>query len=311
MKFIVPIGKGGVGKSTSAVSLGLHYSRQIPTVVFDYDGGNSIQDVLVLKEKEWSHNQLHHLRENFYFSIIQPKDFKSISEFDKGKKRERYWNQFDEFEGLIPYHDMVSEFWGLVTAIDEVSKLTNLTKMYFEAKQNGVELCVIDVEPTGGLERSLKSGIVMAQRLQRLKKIKFVVKPIVKGLGWNDVLTFLDGPFMDNIDYYVPRMEEAIELFRNACFFIVCNPQEGTVNETDKTKRVINKIGGQVGGYIINNVRLGEPDVASQIQRVYRKAKSLPVVEVHHDSSLYVAKDIGARYEALFKMGEHLHNSLF
>jgi len=115
MKFIIPIGKGGVGKSKSAVSLGLYYSREVPTGVFDYDGGNSVQDVLVLKEQDWKHNDLHHLRENFYFSIIQPKEFNSVTELED---REEYWRQFEEFEGLVPYHDMASEFWGLVTSVD-------------------------------------------------------------------------------------------------------------------------------------------------------------------------------------------------
>lgn len=116
MQIHIFCGKGGVGKTNSAVALALLFSQQgKKTAIVDYDGGHSVKNTLGL-DREVAVNTVQEVEPNLHISVIENTDYVSIAESrGQGESLDKYLKQFPADLGILPLADMVNAFFGVPT----------------------------------------------------------------------------------------------------------------------------------------------------------------------------------------------------
>jgi len=306
MNVTIFAGKGGVGKSTSAVAYALQKAKKSRNLIIDYDGGHSIPTVLSLENKNHKSNKIILTKiKNINIALIDLIKFQPIKEIKKQKKSiEEYLSQFKADYGIVPFCDMITSFFGAPTDITSVSCFASLIDVYHKAKRQKIDNIVIDVEPTAGLERLLNSTESITKSMKNLQKIGLIALTAV-GTVWPDIKTYLKGDYIKNAEIYAKRLNDTAKALENANYFLVCNPEKSPVDEMQEVKGIISNYNGKIIGYIINNIR-GESYEKKQIQRVNKQADNLPIIEIKHDlrlcdsnskSRLIALKEAGALFQ--------------
>ncbi len=298
-------GKGGVGKTTTNVSLGLYSAvrQNKKTGIIDYDGGHSVKNVLGV-DTDISPNQVHQIRENLSVIVIEHKPFRDIgSAKQQGWSMQVYLEQFPDDLGIVPFADMLQEFFGVPTDVHGAEKFALLVQAICLFEQQEFEEVYIDVEPTAGLERLLLKADAMERSLRNLQKTGwFTLKAL--GTKWPDVAAYIQGDYIKYAHRYTSNIARAVRYIRNALFLIVCTPESGPVRQTFEVRTIIETFGGAVRGCIVNNIR-GESHEDKNIALLENHA--LPIVRIKRASSIHGEKKIHA---ALLYIGEEI-NHLF
>lgn len=286
MEIKIFAGKGGVGKSTSAVAYALNKAETSGVSLVDYDGGHSLKRVLGVGDNEFPANVLHSAKiRNLSLAVIDPLRFVPIINFKEGGGEiQGYLNQFKGDEGLIPFCDMINAFFGAPTDISSVSKFASLIKVYYQALEQTREQLILDVEPTAGLERLLSSSDSIARSIQNLQRMGWATLKIL-GAKWPDIAEYLRGEYITNADRYTERMTGVADALKDAGYLLVTVPERSPVDQLEDVEEIVSSYGGRVLGYVVNNVR-GEVHESLQIQRVYDLAEGRPVIKVRHDVRL-------------------------
>jgi len=299
MEITIFAGKGGVGKSTLAAAYALSKSETQKTLLLDYDGGHSLSRVLALSQQFSSNEECKTDIKNLSLAVVDDISFMPISKAQaEDVKIGRYLAQFPGDFGLVPFCDMAMEFFGLPTDIPTVAKFASLTKLYFEAYY--IKQFVIDVEPTAGLKRLLNNTETIGRSLYNLSKIGYL-KLMALNATWPDIGAFLEGEYMLDVDYYMDRAKKITEALRQAKYMLVSVPESGPVAQMREIENLVVSFGGEIAGYVINNVR-NEPDEARQIEEVFSRATGKKVLLIEHDRAL-CDSDPSSRREALLKVG--------
>ncbi|MCK4589384.1 MAG: P-loop NTPase [Nanoarchaeota archaeon] len=312
MEVTIFAGKGGVGKSTCAAAYALDKIQEKQTLLVDYDGGHSIPRVLGLKRgRDYIPNLLKETRTvpDLHLAVMDKLEFDPIAEKkkEKGDYMRSYLYQFVEDQGFIAFCDMVTEFFGVPTDIGSVSKFISLCEMYHgDIKEKKFDDMIIDVEPTAGLERLLGSTEAVCRSLINMKNTGRAAMFALGLFGWTDIKEFLKSGYIDLAEHYGERIDEFAGKIRKAKYFVICVPESSPVDEMGDVEKVIDTYGGEIVGYIINNVR-GEAHEDRQISRVFKKgdAKNVPVLQIPHDQKL-CSVDSKERRQALLEVGQNL-----
>ncbi len=252
MKAFVPAGKGGVGKSTVAVSLAMHLSRQHKTALIGYDGKDSIPNLLGL-------DQLPANAFYFYarlrFAIVMDEAFVGIGEMQKKDYRfEEYMRQFPADLGLVPLADMTSQFFGIPTDVAGTQKLTTLARLLSQLRQEQYEYVVIDMEPTTGLGRMLTQSEATIRSLHNLQSAG-IARLAALGALWPDIKAYLKSPYIKKVEPYTANLQATVDLLQRATYLVVTTPERMPVAQTAEVEKVIGDFGGTPAGYVINNMR--------------------------------------------------------
>ncbi len=276
MEIIIFCGKGGVGKTTSAVSTALCLSEKQKVALIDYDGGHSTKENLGIK-KSIPENSFYQVKENLELAIIENFDYQNIMDSKEANKSfDEYMSQFLFDHGIIPFADMVTHFFGVPTDIPTTQKFILLVGMLLEAEEKGIEYVIIDVEPTAGFERLLSNSHSMIRSLKNLKN-KGVILLGAVSLSWPDIGKYLKSDYIKNIDFFTNRIKTAVSLLKEAKYILVCIPEKIPVQQSFEVRKIIEKFGGNPCGYIINNIR-NEPHEKEQLEIIH--TQGLPVIEI-------------------------------
>ncbi len=291
-------GKGGVGKTNCAVSLALHLSgsMDIKTAVIDYDGGHSVANTLGTTTL-LSRNMVCPMKKNFAIAIVENTDFVGIAEaITKKWTLKEYLAQFPGEFGLIPLTDMVNAFFGVLTDTVTLQKFATLITLLAQLEQRGYERVIIDVEPTAGMERLLLNVQSTARSLTNLQNQGIISLSMI-GAKWPHIAGYLKGDYIKHADKHAANIQHVATLLTNAKYMIVSTPEASPINQTFEVRRIIEKFGGKVHGYVVNNLR-GEAHEASNISRL--DAEGLPVVKIGRQAGLHSGKE---RTPILLNMG--------
>ncbi len=297
-------GKGGVGKTTIAVSCALQGKSGEKILLIDHDGGHSVKRTLDINYYV-EPNKIVHTENNLYICIIENIKYNTITKsHDLEDSTEEYLFQFEDDMGIVPFADMVHEFFGVPTDVDSLQKFIVLVQVILEAKKAGFSKIIIDVEPTAGLERLLSSTDSMVRSLRNLKDKSPIILMAVK-ISWPDIAKYLKSDYIKAIDFYTERIIEATEYIKNAKFVLVTTPETSPVAQSFEVNDLIEKFGGKVSGYVINNMR-GEDHEIKNIQTIEKVG--LPVAKIerkevlHSENKIDALKSIGATVQNLLSL---------
>jgi len=305
MKIHIFCGKGGVGKTNSAVSLALFFSRRgRKTAIVDYDGGHSVENTLGING-DLSINTIREIEPNLHVAVIENTNYVSIAESQEQRRTlEVYLKQFPADLGIIPLADMVNTFFGVPTDVPTLQKFVTLVKVLLQLKEAGFTYVIIDVEPTAGLERLLSNASSTVQSIRNLKD-QGKISLALLGVKWPDIAGYLKGDYIKNAETYSDRIEQTVAMFKGAVYLLVCTPEASPVNQIFEVRRIIEKFGGRVRGYVVNNIR-GEDHEETNIARLANSG--LPVVRVERRSELHTKNP--NRSGVLLEIGETIALSL-
>jgi len=302
MKTTIFCGKGGVGKTLCAVSLATSLSGKVG--IIDYDGGHSVKNTLGLTDNI-PVNSIYPIGSNMHAVIIESPVYKNITEAKElDWNLTKYLNQFPNNLGIIPYADMLHEFFGVPTDIPTLQKFAVLVQILSKMNNEGFDHVIIDVEPTAGLERLLLNANSTVRSLRNLKN-KGTIFLTMLGAKWPDIARYLKGNYIRDIDMYTADIEAAVQTIKYARYLLVCTPERGPVGQTFEVRSIIEKFGGKIYGYVINNMR-GEPHEEDNI--IVIKNQNLPIVYINRDNQIHERLDFVS--QILLSNGKQI-NSIF
>lgn len=255
MRMYVATGKGGVGKTTTGVSLGLHLASQEKRVaIIDYDGGHSVALTLRLEETVIP-NEIHVVSPYLSIVIVDPFKYHTAQQAKAAHwTLEAYLEQFKGYFGLLAWSDMLYDFFGLPIDVPGQQKFITLVHTLLQLEEQGYEHVIFDVEPTAGFERFLSRSDDIIKGLDNLKDNTVILTAI--GLKWPDVKGYLKGDYVQNqLDTAAANMQHAIGKILSGAFFIVSNPRTSPAQQTFQIQTIIEKVGGKTVAIIVNNIQ--------------------------------------------------------
>lgn len=191
---------------------------------------------------------------------------------------------------------MVNAFFGVPTDIVTLQKFATLVTLLAQLERQGYEQVIIDVEPTAGMERLLLNVQSTTRSLVNLQNQGILSLSMI-GAKWPHIAGYLKGDYIKHADAHAARIQHVAMLLTNAKYMIVSTPEAGPINQTLEVRRIIEKFGGKIHCYVVNNLR-GEAHEASNISRL--DSQGLPVVKIRHQAGLHSSKE---RTPILLKMG--------
>lgn len=287
MKTTIFAGKGGVGKSTSSVACALSQAEKEKVLLIDYDGGHSLARVLAFEGREFKGNVINYTGiQNLYLAVVDDFCFTDVVKMKQLDNRNvyDYLAQFKGDYGLLPFLDMITNFFGAPTDISSTSKFLSLIFLYHDAKAKGIERIVIDVEPTAGLQRLLNGTEAVTRSLRNLQGSGWMTIKTI-GAKWPDIAAYMKSDYIKNAGFYTDRMIEVSDVIKCARYVIVTIPESSPVAQMGDVKKLITSFGGNVVGYVINNIR-HESHEHEQIKKVLTSAGEILVAHVEHDIRL-------------------------
>jgi len=298
MKTAACAGKGGVGKTLTACAIALNALRQKQkTLIIDFDEGHAVRLTLGVPQGVPS-NVIDEIETNLSVVVVDALPFVSARAWKETHSTfEGYFDQFSGDLGIVALADMVEGFFGVPTDVIMLQRFAVLVETLNIAVETGVEQLVIDVEPTAGLQRLFSNADATLRSLQNLKRSNRALLSALR-LKWRDIVAYIEGTYIQNIEHYADRIERALNILRTADYMLIAIPKVASIEQTFKVRNMIEGFGAQVKTCALNDLR-GEPEE----QQFYMDLRphDLPVARIHHIPH-FETMPVEARRAALIQM---------
>jgi arsenite-transporting ATPase len=296
-KFVFFGGKGGVGKTTVSSAYALKCARDgLATLIVSTDPAHSTSDLF---EQEFDD---------------EPRPVEGIEnldamEIDPEEEVERHLQDIRRQMG-----DQVSP--AMVNAIDVQLEMAHQTPGAYEAAlfdrfiavmrdSDEYDRVVFDTSPTGGTLRLLSLPEFLEGWIDRLmvKRKKSLDRYEMTAIGGNEPRRIREGdPIIARLTERKERFEFAGQVLReDAAFFLVLNPDELSIQESERAVDQLETHGLTIAGLVVNKVT-PEPEsdedgrAATYVrQRVENERERIE--RIHREFSVPVVAEIEARVE--------------
>lgn len=128
------------------------------------------------------------------------------------------------------------------------------------------------------------------------------------GVNWPDITGYLKSDYITEACWYADRIEAAVKMIQNATYLIVSTPEAEPVNQVFEVKKIIERFGGKVSGFVVNGLR-GEPHELHNINLLRASGATVCTIErrkeLHADAQedrLKVLSEIGKTVATQFKV---------
>jgi len=328
LKLILFGGKGGVGKTTCALSTGLYLAREgFKTLVISTDPAHSLSDSLGHKPQGnglasdkpegnglasfgQSHSQSQKIGDQIKgvegvknLSVLEVNAQKALSQF-KVKYEAQIKKIFDT-STYLDQEDIDSIFALPIPGIDEVMGFKTIVDLIEEAK---FDKYIVDTAPTGHALRLLTLPELLDEWIKVLAKMRWKYRYMVE--------TFSGKYNPDEGDDFLVEMKKTVKKIegllkdQNKCEFIaVTIPEDMAILETERLVNDLNRYGIKVKQLLVNNV-LESRDC--QFCRERSKAQEEYIKQIRRKFSALLATIIPLQprevrgIEALDKLSERL-----
>ena len=294
-KFVFFGGKGGVGKTTVSSSYALKCARDgLRTLIVSTDPAHSTSDLFDQQFND------------------EPKPVGGVEnldamEIDPEEEVERHLQEIRRAMG-----DQVSP--AMVNAIDMQLEMAHQTPGAYEAAlfdrfiavmrdSEEYDRVVFDTSPTGGTLRLLSLPEFLEGWIDRLmlKRKKSLDRYEMTAIGNNEPKRIKEGdPIIARLTDRKEQFEFAGQMLReNAAFFLVLNPDELSIQETERAVGQLQEHGLAVAGLVVNKVT-PEPDPdedgrAATYVRQRCENERERIEYIHRSFSVPVVAEIEAR----------------
>lgn len=248
LKLILVGGKGGVGKTSCATSIGLELSKTHKTLIISTDPAHSISDCL----GQQLGNGIHFIDGDENLAVTEIFAEKVYADF-KEKHEEELKGLF-ETSTKLDSEDIDDLLKLSIPGIDEVMSLMTIIDII---EEGNFDKYVVDTAPTGHALRMISSPKVLDEWIKVAARMRWKYRYMVTSFSGSYTQDKTDALLL-NLKKTVKKIER---LFRDVtqCEFIpVCIPESMAVLET---KRLISSLGSSnlsVRQMIVNNVLQSE-----------------------------------------------------
>ena len=307
MHVVIFCGKGGVGKTISAASLGVFLAGEgEKTLLIDCDGGHSVAISLGIKDAAAiPANTVYEIGSCLSIVVIDSPAYKNALQIKaEGFDPDRYFKQFPGHLGLVALADALLVFFGIPIDIPTLRKFAVLVEVLSGLDRQKFATIILDVEPTAGLERLLSHADAMIRTLHNLRKRGTTLFASIV-LQWQDLGDYISGEYFEHIEEYSKDITSVVTILKKASYILVCTPELGPVTQMFEVREIIRKFGGRVHGYVVNNVR-GEAHEKNSIAPV--RALRAPRALIPRRNDLHAGRDTRP---ILLEIGKALHDALW
>lgn len=245
LKVILFGGKGGVGKTTCAMSTGFYLSGQgLKTLVISTDPAHSLADSLGEKVR----SQITPLADSQDLSFLQIDAQQALSEFKKEHQAEI--KKILDTATYLDNEDVDAVFNLPIPGIDEVMGFKKIADLVAEGR---FDKYIVDTAPTGHALRLITLPQLLDEWIKVLAKMRWKYRYMVERFG---------GAYNpDSGDDFLLEMKKTVKKIENLlrdvqrCEFIaVTIPEEMAILETQRLVATLAGYGMKVGQLVVNNV---------------------------------------------------------
>ncbi|MCG2725121.1 MAG: ArsA family ATPase [Elusimicrobia bacterium] len=244
LKLILFGGKGGVGKTTCAVSTGVFLAKEFKTLLLSTDPAHSISDSLGQQIGD-SIKEVKGIKNLWALEINADK---ALSEFKTEYAKEI--REILDTSTNLDKDDIESVFSLSIPGLDEVMGFKTVLNLMDKGE---FDKYIIDTAPTGHALRLLTMPQLLDGWIKMLAKIRWKYRYIIKTFSGRYVPDKADD-FLLNMKKMVKKIGELIK-DENRCEFIgVTIPEDMAIQETSRLIQSLSDYGVEVKQLVINNV---------------------------------------------------------
>ncbi|EAR13303.1 Anion-transporting ATPase [Polaribacter irgensii 23-P] len=248
LKLILVGGKGGVGKTSCATSIGLELSKTHKTLIISTDPAHSISDCLGQKTR----NGIHFIDGDENLAVTEIFAEQVYADF-KDKHEEELRGLF-ETSTKLDSEDIDDLLKLSIPGIDEVMSLMTIIDII---EKGEFDKYVVDTAPTGHALRMISSPKVLDEWIKVAARMRWKYRYMVTSFSGTYTEDKTDALLL-NLKKTVKKIER---LFRDVsqCEFIpVCIPESMAVLETNRLIASLDSSNLSVRQMIVNNVLQSE-----------------------------------------------------
>ena len=244
LKLILLGGKGGVGKTTCALSTSFYLAQYAKILVISTDPAHSLSDSM----GQDIGNEIKEVRSVKNLSALEINAEKAFSKF-----KLQYENQIKKILDTSTYldHEDINSLFDLtIPGIDEVMGFKTIADLIEEAK---FDKYIVDTAPTGHTLRFLTLPHLLDEWIKVMAKMRWKYRCILT--------SFNNKYYPDEGDDFLVKLKKTVKrinsLFQDSqkCEFIpVTMPEDMAISETERLVETLSKNKIKVKQLVVNNV---------------------------------------------------------
>ncbi|MEW6410771.1 MAG: ArsA family ATPase [Nitrospirota bacterium] len=245
LKLILFGGKGGVGKTTYASSVGLYLAEKNKnTLLISTDPAHSLSDSI----EEEIGNEIKQIKDVDKLSAIEIDAEKALSKF-----KSQYSDEIKKLLDTSTYLDRteIEEVFSLpIPGIDEVMGFKTIVDLIEEAR---FDKYIIDTAPTGHALRLLTIPELLDDWIKVMAKIRWRYRYIKERFARRYIPDEVDD-FLFDLKKTVKKIEGLLRDEERCEFIVITIPEDMAIKETERMIKSLTQYKMKVKQLIINNV---------------------------------------------------------
>ncbi len=244
LKLILFGGKGGVGKTTCASSVGIYLAEHFKTLLISTDPAHSLSDSL----GQQFNNEIRGIKDIKNLFALEISAEKALSKF-----KAEYEDEIKKILDTSTYldkEDIEAIFALPIPGIDEVMGFKTIVDLIDEAK---FDKYIVDTAPTGHALRLLTLPELLDDWIKVMAKMRWKYRYMVEKFSGRYAPDKGDD-FLLSMKKTVKKIENLLRDSNKCEFIAVTIPEDMAILETERLINNLNRYGMKVKQLIINNV---------------------------------------------------------
>ena len=244
LKLILFGGKGGVGKTTCALSTALYLAEEAKTLIISTDPAHSLSDSLDYRIGD----EIKKIQGIKNLSALEINSEKALSKF-----KIEYGDEIRKILDTSTYLDQddINSVFGLsIPGIDEVMGFKTIVDLM---ELSEFDKYIVDTAPTGHALRLITLPVILDDWIKVMAKIRWKYRYMVKSFSGTYTPDVGDD-FLLIMKKTVKKIETLLKDSKRCEFIVVTIPEAMAILETERLIKTLANYGIKVRHLLINNV---------------------------------------------------------